>query len=101
MQPRLPCFKLGIRFGHPGMLRRFLRSCRTGYYLRLLAEGDVAAGDPVDLVSRDPAGVAVSEITRLYAGDRHDLDGIRRVLSAEALPDAWRGWSDEQLEAGV
>ena len=56
VQPRLPCFKLGIRFNDPGMLRRFLVSGRTGYYLRILSEGDVEAGDSIDLVDATPGG---------------------------------------------
>ena len=91
-QPRLPCFKLGIRFGDPQMVKRFLAAARTGYYLRVLVEGDVAAGDPAELVERDPAAVPVSEITRVYAHDRDDVAAIRRLLSVDALPGVWRDW---------
>ena len=90
VQPRLPCFKLGIRFNDPGMLRRFLVSGRTGYYLRIAAEGDVAAGDPVYLVERHPAGVPVAEITRLLTRNRHDAEGLRRAMGVDALPDDLR-----------
>ncbi len=91
-QPRLPCFKLGIRLGDQGMLKRFLRSGRTGCYLRVLEEGEVAAGAPLELVARDPAGVPVSELTRVYAGARDDLPAIERLLAAHGLPADWRGW---------
>ena len=94
-QPRLPCFKLGIRFGDQGMLKRFLRSGRTGYYLRVVEEGEVGAGDGVELVSRDPDGVPVSEITRVFAGARDDRAAIERLLRAPALPADWRGWLRE------
>ena len=90
VQPRLPCFKLGIRFDDPGMVRRFLRAGRSGYYLRIASEGEVAAGDRIDILARDPAGVPVSEITRLFTRDQDDIEAIRRLLAVEALPDEWR-----------
>ena len=99
-QPRLPCFKLGIRFDDPGMVRRFLAAGRTGYYLRIATDGDVAAGDPIELLSRDPAHVPVSEITRLATRDGHDMDGLRRGLAVDALPANWRPYFEELLAAG-
>jgi MOSC domain-containing protein YiiM len=97
VQPRLPCFKLGIRFGDAGMVRRFLEAGRTGYYLRVTREGEVEAGDEAVLVARDAAAVPISEITRIYAGGRDDLDGARAVLAAEALPADWRSWLERLL----
>ncbi len=90
VQPRLPCFKLGIRFGDPGMLRRFLVSGRTGYYLRVLSEGDVGAGDQIELVGRHPEGLPVSEITRLLTRNRHDAAMLRRAVGVDALPEDLR-----------
>jgi len=98
VQPRLPCFKLGVRFNDPGMLRRFLVSGRTGYYLRILSEGDVAADDAIDVVERHPGRVPVSEVTRLFTRDRHDAEGLRRVLAVGALPEDWRPTFEEALE---
>lgn len=60
-QPRLPCFKLGIRFGQPKMVRRFLAVGRPGFYCSVAEEGDVGAGDPVELLSSDPARPTVVE----------------------------------------
>jgi MOSC domain-containing protein YiiM len=97
VQPRIPCFKLGIRFGDPGMVKRFLEAERTGYYLRVEHEGEVAAGDAAVVVSRHESGVPVSEITRLYARDREDAEGLRRILSVDALPDNWRPYFEDQL----
>ena len=95
VQPRLPCFKLGIRFDDPGMVRRFLRAGRSGYYLRIASEGEVAAGDRIDIVASDPAGVPVSEITRLFTRDRDDIDAIRRLLAVDKLPDEWRAYFEQ------
>jgi len=96
-QPRLPCFKLGIRFGNPQMVKRFLAAGRTGYYLRVLGEGQIGAGDSVTLLARDPAAVPVSEITRVYAHDRRDAEALRRILAAEALPASWRPYLADLL----
>lgn len=96
-QPRLPCFKLGIRFDDAGMVRRFLKAGRSGYYLRIATEGDVAAGDRIELLARDPANVPVSEITRLFTRDRHDIEGIRRVLAVDSLPANWRPYFEQEV----
>jgi len=61
-QPRLPCFKLAIRFGRDDMIKRFFRSGRTGFYLAVLREGDVAAGDPIQVTRREPQGPSISEV---------------------------------------
>src|SRR5437762_6357535 len=66
-QPRLPCYKLGIRFEADDMVKRFFVSRRTGFYLAVTREGEVGAGDELRSISHDPNGVPVSEITRLYA----------------------------------
>ena len=96
-QPRLPCYKLGLRFGRDDMVKRFLASGRTGYYLAVAAEGDVGAGDPVEWIARDPARIPVSEITRVYAGGRDDVAAMERLVALDALPDDWRNWLEKQL----
>jgi MOSC domain-containing protein YiiM len=98
-QPRLPCYKLGVGFGREDMLKRFLASGRTGYYLAVEAEGDVAAGDRIETLTRHPARIAVAEITRLYASDRNDLAAIERVVAIDALPDDWRSYFEKKLES--
>jgi MOSC domain-containing protein YiiM len=97
-QPRLPCYKLGIRFGRPDMVRRFLKSGRTGFYLAVEREGEVAAGDPIIRIQRTDHGVTVADITRLYARDRGDLDTLRRVVALEALPASWRDYFRRQID---
>jgi MOSC domain-containing protein YiiM len=99
-QPRLPCYKLGIRFNSDDMVRRFLASGRTGFYLAVTREGEVATGDAINLVDRDPNAVPVSEITRLYIAKNHsddDLTSLRRALKVEALPDSWKDYFRERL----
>jgi MOSC domain-containing protein YiiM len=79
-QPRLPCYKLGVRFGSDDMVKRFLASGRTGFYLAVTREGEVAAGDEITVISRDANAVLVTEITRLYVTKRfapEDLHSLR------------------------
>ena len=100
-QPRMPCFKLGVRFQSNDMVRRFLASGRSGFYLAVRREGEVGAGDEVVLISRDPGAVPVSEITRLYAvesPDAADLESMRRAVGVAALPESWKEYFREQLE---
>ena len=96
-QPRLPCYKLGIKFGRDDILKRFLQSGLTGFYFAVLKEGEVAAGDPIRLLHRDEHQVKVADITRLYRKDRHNLDLLRRALAVEALPESWRDYFLERL----
>jgi MOSC domain-containing protein YiiM len=96
-QPRLPCYKLGLRFGREDMVKRFLASGRTGYYLAVAEEGFVGAGDAVEPLGRQPAGIAVSEITRVFARDRDDLEAIARLVALDALPDDWRSYFERRL----
>jgi MOSC domain-containing protein YiiM len=100
-QPRLPCYKLGIRFQSDDMVMRFLVSGRTGFYLAVLREGDVGAGDEIKAIARDPNAVPVSEITRLYVAKRYgddDVASVRRALRVAALPESWKGYFRERLQ---
>lgn|SRR5215813_6169404 len=100
-QPRLPCYKLGIRFQSDEMVKRFLASGRTGFYVAVTREGDVAAGDAIVSIERDPNSVPVSEVTRLYVTKRfteEDLDSMKRILRIAALPDNWKNYFEERLQ---
>jgi MOSC domain-containing protein YiiM len=89
-QPRMPCYKLGIRFGRADIIKRFLVSERTGFYFSVLKEGEVGAGDEFELLEKNVAGVRVVDITRLYSSDKENIDLLRRAIATEALPDNWR-----------
>ena len=95
-QPRLPCFKLAAKFQRDDILKRFLQSGRSGFYLSVIEEGLVAAGDAIERVQEDKHGIAVSDINKLFnrATDRALL---RRVTQLEALPVDWREHFAEQL----
>jgi len=99
-QPRLPCYKLGIRFQSDDMVRRFLVSGRTGFYFAVTREGEVGAGDEIRAIARDHEAVPVSEITRLYVAKRFgddDLSSARRALRVAALPESWKEYFRERL----
>ena len=100
-QPRLPCYKLGIRFESDDMVKRFLRSRRTGFYVAVIREGYVGAGDELSMLSHDPDSVPVSEITRLYVATKYgpeDARQVRRAIAVAALPDSWKTYFQEKLD---
>jgi MOSC domain-containing protein YiiM len=100
-QPRLPCYKLGIRFGFDDMVKRFLASGRTGFYVAVLQEGEVGSGDEMKVMAREPHAVAVSEIVRLYVAKRYgepEIRAVRRALRVPELPESWKEYFRERLE---
>jgi len=96
-QPRMPCYKLGIRFGDPGIIKRFLASGRTGFYFAVWGEGEVGASDSFELIERDKHAVRVSDVTRLYTSEKDNVDLLRRAIEVEALPENWRGYFQHRL----
>jgi len=96
-QPRMPCFKLGIRFSRPDMVKRFLQCGRTGFYFAVLEEGEVAAGDSIELLERDNHNVTVEDIVNLYGQDATNQDMLRRVSELPSLPKNWRDYFRKRL----
>lgn len=95
-QPRLPCFKLGIRFGDPTFLRRFALAGRPGAYLRVIREGDIGAGDDVAVVSQPAHGITSAFVARALLGE-HDL--LERASQAPELSVDLRDWMTERASA--
>jgi MOSC domain-containing protein YiiM len=95
--PRLPCYKLGIRFGRADVIKRFMSSGRSGFYFSVQREGEVGAGDEVELIVRAGNGVTVAEVFRLYARGEGDFETMRRAAESEALPESWREHFRRQL----
>ena len=99
-QPRLPCYKLGVRFESDEMVKQFLDSRRMGFYLAVVREGNVGAGDKIVMTGREPSSFPVPWITRLYLTkiySREDIADVRRVLAASALPDSWKEYFHKRL----
>jgi MOSC domain-containing protein YiiM len=86
-QPRMPCFKLGMRFEDPRMLKRFVQASRPGAYFRIVTEGELGAGDPIEIVHRPDHGVTVSLVSDAFLLD-HSL--LPRALEAPELAEALR-----------
>ena len=96
-QPRMPCFKLGIRFNRSDMVKRFLQSGRTGFYLAVLKEGEVAAGDSIEFLEREEHNIPVADVVNLYRGDAGNQDLLRRVSELPSLPNSWREYFRKRL----
>jgi MOSC domain-containing protein YiiM len=89
-EPRMPCYKLGIRFGRVDVIRKFLASGRSGFYCSVLQEGEVGAGDRIELIERTQDHVRVSDITRLYTSEKYSIEMLRLAIELEALPESWK-----------
>jgi MOSC domain-containing protein YiiM len=98
-QPRLPCFKLALALETPSITKTFLESGRTGFYLRVLQQGSIQAGDPIfPLPSRETVRVTIAEFVQLYRVKRATRDQIRTILSLGALPEDWKNWLTSKSE---
>ena len=97
-QPRLPCYKLGLKFGREDMVRRFLTGGRYGWYVAVIEEGEIGAGDTIERVHRDPHNLTVADIARLFLHERHNRAMMQRAVEHEGLPAGWRASFQERLE---
>lgn len=95
-QPRIPCFKLGLRAGDPTMPRRFVAAERPGAYLRIVTAGEVGAGDAVEVVGRPDHGLTVAEAFAVFLRTR---ERAARLLEAPQLPDSWHDWAREHASS--
>lgn len=97
-EPRMPCYKLGIKFGRADIIKRFPASRSTGFYFAVVREGMVGAGDAIELIERAQQEISVADITRLYAFERNDVKAMRRAIEVQALPGSWKGYFQHQLD---
>jgi MOSC domain-containing protein YiiM len=95
--PRLPCYKLGIRFGRPDILKRLLVTRCTGFYFAVAREGEVRAGNRIERLARDETGVSVDDVVRLYA-TTPDPTMLQRAIETKSLPESWRDYFRRQLD---
>jgi MOSC domain-containing protein YiiM len=98
-QPRVPCYKLGIKMGSMRFPKRFLASGRTGYYLRVLEEGEVGAGDSIERIKTDRQPMTIQEAVRLAFFEQGDVAMLEKALRIHALSQEWRSLFQEQLAA--
>jgi MOSC domain-containing protein YiiM len=96
-EPRMPCFKLGVRFGRMDIVKRFLDSRLSGFYLAVGREGEVGAGDSIERLEDHKERVTVRDIVRVHVQDKDDADMMRRALRVDILPKQWRQEFSERL----
>lgn len=89
-QPRIPCFKLNLKFRRDDMAKRFLESRRSGFYFRVLREGEIGAGDEILRVHQDENRVSVSDALKVYLGEPDSDEPRERALRVKYLSSAWR-----------
>ena len=98
-EPRMPCYKLGLKFGRDDIIKRFLASRRTGFYFAVLKEGEVQTGDPIEPIGRNLNQVTVADITDLYATKTRDAELLQRAAQVQTLPEEWRTYFRRRLES--
>ena len=96
-QPRMPCYKLGIRLNRRDIVKRFLASKRTGFYLAVLREGEVGQGDAIEFIERQESGVTITDIVSLYSTDFQNQELLRRATEVPALPQSWKDYLQKRL----
>ena len=99
-QPRMPCYKLGIKFGRMDILEKFINSQRPGIYYKVLQEGDLGAGDNITLLYKDKNNVTINDIVSLYLNDRHDKENISKMKKAtklKSLPESWKIYFSQKI----
>ena len=94
-EPRVPCWRLGVRMNDPAFVRRFTEALRPGAYLRIVSEGDVGAGDVIDLVSKPDHDLTVRDVFRIYTRDR---DESGRIVDVPQMSAAWKRWARDMIE---
>jgi len=99
-QPRMPCYKLGVRFGRMDVIRRFMTSGRPGIYFKILKEGEVKTGDKIKNIKRDKNNVTVKDIVSLYINKNHVdiIEMMRRAIKIRDLPEGWRYEFEQKIE---
>jgi MOSC domain-containing protein YiiM len=98
-QPRMPCYKLAVRFGHTDLVKRFLKSRRSGFYLAVEREGDVGAGDMIERLARNDKRLTIADVVSLYATDSENQTLLENASEHPALPAAWREYFRKRLWA--
>ncbi len=89
-EPRLPCYKLQIRFGRKDIVKRFLQSNKVGFYFAVVKEGEVKTGDEFQLIKADEHQITIRDIVQLYKNHHYDSELLHKVIKLEALPRDWK-----------
>lgn len=100
-QPRIPCYKLAVKFKRDDILARFLRSGRSGFYFSVEKEGTVQAGDTFELLSREPDGITIAEMNHLFADDLYNRELLDKAIATPALPEDWKDYFRKRIPSPV
>ena len=98
-QPRVPCYKLAMKMNLPQFPKLFMASGRTGFYLQVLKEGEIGAGDSVEKVASDPEQMSVQAVFRLAYFNRDDVESLRKAVRISCLSPGWKSMFEERLGA--
>jgi MOSC domain-containing protein YiiM len=93
-EPRIPCWRLGVRMNDKRFPRRFTEALRPGAYLRIVVEGDLGAGDEIRVVERPDHNLTIRDVFRIYTRDHQE---VARLLTAPRMSESWRRWADDWL----
>jgi MOSC domain-containing protein YiiM len=96
-QPRIPCYKLALKFRRNDILARFLRSGRSGFYFSVEQEGTVAAGDSFEFAGREPHAISIAEMNRLFSEDRYNAELLEKAIATTDLPEDWRDYFRKRI----
>jgi MOSC domain-containing protein YiiM len=96
-QPRMPCYKLGVKFGRMDIIKKFLASGLTGIYFKVIREGEIEQGDEIKLIKKDENNVTIKDIVNLYTINKDDLQTMQRAIKVKDLPNGWKNHFLEQL----
>jgi MOSC domain-containing protein YiiM len=91
-QPRMPCYKLAVKFQMDDILDRFMVSGLSGFYFSVEQEGEVGVEDRIELLSRNHDGITIAEVNRLFVRDRYNRDLLQKAIATDALPETWRDY---------
>jgi MOSC domain-containing protein YiiM len=97
-EPRIPCWRLGVRMNDPMFVRRFTEALRPGSYLRIIVEGDLGAGDEVRVIYRPDHDLTIRDVFRIYTRDRFEVE---RLIAIPQLSDPWKLWAQKQLSSST
>ena len=94
-EPRVPCWRLGVRMNDETFPRRFTAALRPGSYLRIIVEGDLASGDEIRVIHRPDHDLTIQDVFRIYTRDRNE---VVRLVAIRQLSESWRNWAERVLQ---
>jgi len=94
-EPRVPCWRLGVRMDDQMFVRRFTEALRPGTYLRIIGEGDLGAGDEIRVIHRPDHDLTIRDVFRIYTRDR---DEVERIIATPQISDSWKKWAETLLQ---